>query len=276
MRHRGHSAVSSKILTVALCGVAIAAGCSRNTPSTGGAASDPAPETSGDPPLPMRAVPQSVETFTDPFRAARRHMVDRQIRDRGIVDPRVLAAVTRVPRHEFVPPDQQDRAYEDRPLSIGHGQTISQPYIVAYMTEQLELAGDERVLEVGTGSGYQAAVLAEVAAEVFSIEIIPELAEDARRDLARLSYENVHVRTGDGYRGWPEHAPFDAIILTAAPDHVPEPLVEQLAVGGRMILPIGRGLQELMLIERTASEVRRRRLLGVRFVPMRGQAEEGR
>ena len=167
-------------------------------------------------------------------------MVREQIAGRDVRDPRVLAALAHVPRHELVPDEMREYAYEDRPLPIGHGQTISQPYVVAYMTEQLRLRGDERVLEIGTGSGYQAAVLAELAREVYSIEIVEELGERARADLARLGYSNVHVRVGDGYRGWPEQAPFDAIIVTAAPGHVPQPLIDQLAVGGRLVLPVGR------------------------------------
>jgi protein-L-isoaspartate(D-aspartate) O-methyltransferase len=209
----------------------------------------------------------------DSFDAARERMVREQIAARGIDDPRVLEAMRRVPRHEFVPLQSRDHAYADGPLPIGQGQTISQPYIVALMTDVLKLSGGERVLEVGTGSGYQAAVLAEMGVDVYSIEIVPELAERARADLERLGYGKVHVRTGDGYRGWPEAAPFAAIIVTAAPDHVPEPLVDQLAVGGRMVLPVGRWLQELMLITREEDGIHRERLTGVRFVPMRGEAE---
>jgi len=212
-------------------------------------------------------------TPPDAWAEARERMVREQIAGRGILDPRVLAAVAHVPRHELVPVEMREQAYEDRPLPIGRGQTISQPYVVAYMTEQLRLRGDERVLEVGTGSGYQAAVLAELAREVYSIEIVPELGERARADLARLGYSNVHVRVGDGYRGWPEHAPFDAIIVTAAPGHVPQPLIDQLAVGGRLVLPVGDFEQELLRIERDATGIRREHLIGVRFVPMRGEAE---
>ena len=208
----------------------------------------------------------------DAFADERSQMVDRQLATRDIRDPRVLSAMRKVPRHELVPEPQRERAYRDSPLPIGHGQTISQPYIVALMTQLLELDGSERVLEIGTGSGYQAAVLAEIAREVYSIEIVPELAARARADLARLGYENVHLREGDGYRGWPEHAPFDAIVVTAAPDHVPEPLVEQLAVGGRLVLPVGRFHQELMVIKREADGVVRERSVAVRFVPMTGEA----
>jgi protein-L-isoaspartate(D-aspartate) O-methyltransferase len=190
------------------------------------------------------------------------------------VDARALAALRAVPRHEFVPEAQREHAYEDRPLPIGHGQTISQPYIVAVMSEALELDENERVLEIGTGSGYQAAVLGELAREVYSIEIVAPLAERAKVDLARLGYDNVHVRQGDGYRGWPEQAPFDAIVVTAAPDHVPQALVDQLAVGGRLVIPVGRGVQELLRISRDEQGVHEERLLGVRFVPMTGEARE--
>jgi len=193
---------------------------------------------------------------------------------RNITSTRVLAAMDKVPRHEFVPERLRSAAYEDYPLPIGCGQTISQPYIVAFMTEQLELHSKDRVLEIGTGSGYQAAVLAELAGEVFSIEILSELAERAANDLARLGYANVHVRTGDGYYGWPEHAPFDAIIVTCAPEVVPGPLAEQLGEDGRMIIPIGpSGCQELVLLHKYKGQLERRSVLPVRFVPMTGQAE---
>jgi len=210
------------------------------------------------------------------FEQARERMVSEQIEARGVRDARVLAAMRRVPRHEFVPFGQRAYAYEDRPLPIGHGQTISQPYIVAVMSEALELDGSEKVLEIGTGSGYQAAVLAELAAEVYTIEIVEPLAERAADDLKRLGFEKLRVRAGDGYRGWPEAAPFDAIIVTAAPDHVPQSLVDQLAVGGRMVIPVGRMFQELVLITRDEQGVRHEDLLAVRFVPMVGEAEKKR
>jgi protein-L-isoaspartate(D-aspartate) O-methyltransferase len=200
-------------------------------------------------------------------------MVARQIVARGVKDPAVLAAMRRVPRHLFLPNPNAAAAYWDGPLPIGHGQTISQPYIVAFMTEALGLRGGETVLEIGTGSGYQTAVLAELARAVFSLEIVRALAERADRTLRELGYTNVHVRAGDGYRGWPEHAPFDAIVLTAAPDHVPQPLLDQLAVGGRMILPVGKFFQKLTLIRRTAKGYERATLLPVAFVPMTGEAE---
>ena len=204
----------------------------------------------------------------------RESMVRGQIEARGVGDERVLAAMRSVPRHEFVPVEQRPFAYQDRPLSIGWQQTISQPYVVAAMSEALELDGNEKVLEVGTGSGYQAAVLAKLARQVFSIEIIEPLAQRARADLARLGYSNVRVRGGDGYAGWPEEAPFQAIIVTAAPDHVPKPLLDQLAVGGHMVLPVGRSVQELVRITRTSEGYERERMFGVRFVPMTGRAEE--
>jgi len=200
-------------------------------------------------------------------------MVEEQIEARGIKDSLVLAAMRKVPRHLFVPERYRSEAYADHPLPIGYGQTISQPYIVAYMTEALRLKGGEKVLEIGTGSGYQAAVLAEIADSVFTIEIIPELAESARERLRRLGYKNIFVLCGDGYRGWPEHAPFDAIIVTAAPDHIPGPLVEQLKVGGRMVIPVGSVYQELFLVVKTERGVEKRPLLPVRFVPMTGEAQ---
>ena len=206
----------------------------------------------------------------------REQMVERTIAARGVEDPRVLDAMRAVPRHRFVPEELRSRAYEDRPLPIGHGQTISQPYIVAFMTEAVAPRPGDRVLEVGTGSGYQAAVLDELGARVFSIEIVEPLAERAARDLAATGYD-VAVRAGDGYRGWPDEAPFDVILITAAPDHVPAPLLEQLAPGGRLCLPVGaeHGLQELRLITKAADgTLTERSLLPVRFVPMTGEAQE--
>jgi protein-L-isoaspartate(D-aspartate) O-methyltransferase len=201
--------------------------------------------------------------------SARRHlMVERQIEGRGIRDPRVLTAVRKVPRHRFVPPNMQDAAYEDSPLPIGFGQTISQPYIVAYMSEVLQIAPHHRVLEIGTGSGYQAAILGELAKEVYTIEIVPELGERATRTLADLGYTNVHVRIGDGYLGWPEHAPFDRVMVTAAPDHVPQPLVDQLGVGGRLVLPVGRLDQWIRILTRTPERVVEETTIPVRFVPL--------
>ena len=190
------------------------------------------------------------------------------------LDPKVLEAIGRVPRHRFVPAAQRPHAYEDRPLAIGHGQTISQPYIVGFMTEALGLRGGETVLEVGTGSGYQAAVLAEIAARVHTIEIVAPLAEEASRLLKHLGYANVEVRAGDGYQGWPEAAPFDAIMVTAAAPRVPEPLKQQLKDGGRLILPVGDEWQELVVITRRGDRFEEKRVLPVRFVPMTGKVRQ--
>ena len=213
----------------------------------------------------------------DPHAAARRRMVEEQILRRGVKEARVLRAMRRVPRHLFVPESARARAYEDGPLPIGEGQTISQPYIVAFMTEALEVGPDDRVLDVGTGSGYQAAVLAEIVKEVFSIEILDRLAADATRRLADLGYRNVTVRAGDGWFGWPDKAPFDAILVAAAPEEVPPALIDQLKPGGRLVIPIGgTGLadaQNLLRITRTADGSRREMLLPVRFVPMTGEAD---
>jgi protein-L-isoaspartate(D-aspartate) O-methyltransferase len=202
---------------------------------------------------------------------AREHMVVRQIEARGVRDRRVLDAMRAVPRHEFVPQDQRRYAYEDRPLPIGFNQTISQPYIVAFMTELARPQPGDKALEIGTGSGYQAAVLSELVEKVYTIEIVEPLATEARQTLERLGYDNVTVRTGDGYAGWPEHAPFDVILVTAAPDHVPQALVEQLEPGGRMVIPVGPvfDVQELLVLEKDATgRVRRRSVLPVRFVPL--------
>lgn len=202
-------------------------------------------------------------------------MVDSQIEGRGVSDPATLAAMREVPRWEFVPADLRNRAFEDNPLAIGEGQTISQPYIVAYMTEALKLEAGDRVLEVGTGSGYQAGILGVIAADVYTIEIIPSLAEDARETLERLGYDNVHVLVGDGYGGWPEEAPFDAIIVTCAPDHVPQPLLDQLADGGRLVLPLGgRYPQMLKRYTKSGDTFEEEDLEPVLFVPMTGEAQE--
>ena len=215
----------------------------------------------------------SAVAVADSFAFQRQAMVERQIEARGIEAPTVLAAMRKVPRHRFVLPGAVSLAYEDHPLPIAAGQTISQPYIVAYMTDAAGIAPTDKVLEIGTGSGYQAAVLGEIAREVYTIEIIPELAEGARQILAELGYANVHVRAGNGYLGWPEQAPFDAIVVTAAPDEVPRALVDQLAVGGRMVVPVGTGNQDMMIIERTPRGVIERRTIPVRFVPMTGKPE---
>jgi protein-L-isoaspartate(D-aspartate) O-methyltransferase len=197
-------------------------------------------------------------------------MVEQQIAARGVKEERVLGAMAKVPRHEFVPPDEIDQAYDDHPLPIGFGQTISQPYIVALMTELLEVEPGEKVLEIGTGSGYQAAVLAELTDRVYTVEIIPELARAAAHRLDRLGYEDVTVRTGDGYLGWSENAPFDAIIVTAAPDHVPPPLLQQLADGGRLVIPVGPpgGYQTLWRITERGGQTFSENVTGVTFVPL--------
>jgi protein-L-isoaspartate(D-aspartate) O-methyltransferase len=210
------------------------------------------------------------------FNIARQAMVEEQLLPRGITNDRVLTVMRKVPRHEFVPMTFRAHAYDDRPLPIGFSQTISQPYVVAFMTEQLEPKPTDRVLEVGTGSGYQAAVLAELVKEVYTVEIIKELAQRAEADLHRLGYTNVHVRAGDGYLGWTDAAPFDAIIVTCAPENVPPPLVAQLKDGGRMIIPVGaRGFQQLVLLRKEGERLETRAVLPVRFVPMTGKAERG-
>ncbi|MCR4412504.1 MAG: protein-L-isoaspartate(D-aspartate) O-methyltransferase [Thermoguttaceae bacterium] len=207
----------------------------------------------------------------------RRDMVEYQLRARDITDPRVLEVMGRVPRHRFVSEEQQRRAYEDHPLPIGHDQTISQPYIVALMTQLAAPKPGDRALDIGTGSGYQAAILAELCKEVYSIEIVQPLAETAKKRLAQLGYRNITVRSGDGYRGWPEHAPFDVIVLAAAPNHVPQPLIDQLAPGGRLVLPVGGYPQQLTLITKQADgTVRRRTIAPVMFVPMTGEAQRQR
>jgi len=210
----------------------------------------------------------------DSFSRERSKMVDEQIVRRGVVDTLVLAAMRKVPRHEFVPEAYRNYAYADEPLPIGDGQTISQPYIVALMTETLNINKDSRVLEIGTGSGYQAAVLAEIAEEVYSIEIIESLATRASETLERLGYKNVKVKCGDGYRGWPEEAPFDAIIVTAAPGHIPQPLIDQLRVGGRMSIPVGDAYQELIVVTKKEKGITKQDIIPVRFVPMTGEAEK--
>jgi len=204
----------------------------------------------------------------DVFEKRRYTMVDDQIIARGIVDPKVIEVMRRVSRHLFVSERMQKHAYEDRPLPIGFNQTISQPYIVAFMTEAVHLTGDERVLEIGTGSGYQAAVLAEMAKEVYTVEIVEGLAKQAEQRLKDLGYTNIVVKHGDGYKGFQEHAPYDVIVVTAAPQEVPNELISQLKIGGRMIIPIGSFFQELYLITRTPTSINKSNLLPVRFVPM--------
>jgi protein-L-isoaspartate(D-aspartate) O-methyltransferase len=206
--------------------------------------------------------------------AQRQAMVEQQIEARGISDPATLAALRTVPRHEFLPMRLRSEAYADYPLPIGHGQTISQPFIVAFMTEAIRPQAGEKILEIGAGSGYQAAILAQMGAEVYTIEIVEPLAEMARQTLERLGYKNARVKSGDGFRGWQEHAPFDAIIVTCAPDKIPAPLVEQLRDGGRMIIPVGSGMnQELVLLRKTGDKIEKQSVLPVRFVPMTGEAQ---
>lgn len=203
-------------------------------------------------------------------------MVLRQLEARGrdIKNPNVLRAMREVPRHEFVPPEVRRLAYQDRPLPIGHGQTISQPYIVAFMTEALSPKPTDRVLEVGTGSGYQAAVLSALVKEVYTIEIVEPLARRAEGALARLGYKNITTRVGDGYKGWPDRAPFDAVIVTCSPNHVPRALIDQLKEGGKMIIPVGeKWSQKLYLLRKEGDGVKQTAVLDVRFVPMTGEAE---
>jgi protein-L-isoaspartate(D-aspartate) O-methyltransferase len=226
--------------------------------------------------LPALATPPKTVP-DDPFAPERHRMVEEQIKARDVKDAAVLAAMEAVPRHLFVPLSERAEAYADHPLPIGRGQTISQPYIVALMTELLAVGKQSRVLEIGTGSGYQAAVLSRVAGAVYTMEIVPSLGEEAGGTLAEMGYSNVHVRVGDGYKGWPEEAPFDAILLTAAPAHVPEPLLAQLKPGGRMVLPLGTVQQELLVLtKRPDGTVETRNVLPVRFVPMTGEAQSRR
>ncbi len=204
------------------------------------------------------------------FASRRAEMVGRQIEGRGVADPAVLEAMGAVPRHCFVPPEFRALAYDDRPLPIGHEQTISQPYMVARMTELLALSPGQRVLEVGTGSGYQAAVLDRMGVDVYSIEILEPLGRKAGQLLGELGYRRVKVKIGDGYQGWPEHAPFDGILVTCAPTHIPEPLKEQLAEGGRMVIPVGEiyGHQRLFLLRKVKGRLEQEKIFDVRFVPM--------
>ena len=235
------------------------------SPGTNGAGSAGGPPASGSP----------AGGASDPYAPQRVRMVEEQLRRRDITDPRVLDVMRRVPRHLFVPESERRLAYADGPLPIGYDQTISQPYIVALMTELAHPRPDARALDIGTGSGYQAAVLAELVQEVYSIEILCPLADEARVRLDRLGYRNIEVRCGDGYRGWPEHAPFDVIILAAAPDHIPQPLIDQLAPGGHLVLPVGEYDQELVDVEKRADgTVIKRNVIPVRFVPMTGESEK--
>jgi protein-L-isoaspartate(D-aspartate) O-methyltransferase len=226
--------------------------------------------------LPLFGVTPPAGDAASDFAAAQARMVELDLKGRDIQDPRVLKAMAKVPRHYFVPPALRHLAYADRPLPIGSDQTISQPYVVAFMTQSLGLKGHEKVLEIGTGSGYQAAVLSEVAKSVHTIEIVQDLARTARDRLAMLGYTQIQVRAGDGYQGWPKEAPFDAIVITAAPDHIPQPLVDQLKVGGKMILPLGpqNQAQSLVLLTKLkGGKLKRDVIMPVRFVPMTGEAQ---
>jgi protein-L-isoaspartate(D-aspartate) O-methyltransferase len=213
----------------------------------------------------------TVQQQADRYELMRERMVRTQIMDRGLSNPLVIAAMKKVPRHLFVPKEYLDEAYNDYPLPIGYGQTISQPYIVAYMTDVLRPAKGMKALEIGTGSGYQAAVLAEIVDKVYTIEIVPELAKESAVLLKKLGYENITCRYGDGYKGWEEHAPFDLIIVTAAAEAVPQPLVDQLAEGGRLVIPVGKpnAVQELQLITKRKNRIETKRLTFVRFVPFK-------
>jgi protein-L-isoaspartate(D-aspartate) O-methyltransferase len=217
--------------------------------------------------------PASSAVAPDSYAAARQRMVETQMMTRDITDPEVLAAMQKVPRHLFVPPEDVDRAYGDHPLPIGYGQTISQPYMVAAMSQLLDVKPGDKILEIGTGSGYQAAVLAELTDQVYTVEIIEELAESAAARLRELGYTQVHIKNADGYFGWEEYAPYDAIIVTAAPDHIPQPLVKQLKEGGRLVIPVGPqgSLQTLWLVEKKGDQVLSRQVMGVVFVPLTGK-----
>ena len=217
------------------------------------------------------------QTSAREFAVERERMVKEQVAMRGVTDERVLRAMRKVPREQFVPEQMRGQSYSDGPLPIGYDQTISQPFVVAFMTEKLGLRPTDRVLEIGTGSGYQAAILAELAAKVYTIEIVEPLGKKAAQTLQRLGYKNVQVKIGDGYQGWPEHAPFDAVIVTCAPDHVPQPLVEQIKEGGRIIIPVGpAGDQTLYLLEKKNGRLEQRNVLPVSFVPMTGEASRPR
>jgi protein-L-isoaspartate(D-aspartate) O-methyltransferase len=220
------------------------------------------------------AAPPAARAQVD-AKALRTRMVAEQVAGRGIDDPRVLAAMAEVPRHLFVPDADLATAYADRPLAIGYGQTVSQPYVVALITSLADLDAGDRVLEIGTGSGYHTAVLSRVAGQVFSIEIIEPMAREAARRLARLGAPNVELRVGDGYQGWAEQGPFDAIVLTAAPPKIPQPLIDQLKVGGRMVVPVGGTIQDLQVLTRTPEGLEKRTVIPVRLQPMTGQVREG-
>ncbi|MEQ1827558.1 MAG: protein-L-isoaspartate(D-aspartate) O-methyltransferase [Pirellula sp.] len=248
--------------------------CSRNTIDNATLTGN-VPNVQGLNASPKNKMNEQISSEKDPWSRDRLDMVEQQIRRRGIRDERVLDAMKRIPRHLFVPENLHSQAYDDCPLPIGYHQTISQPYIVALMTELVKPQPSDRALDIGTGCGYQAAVLSELVKEVYSIEIVEPLAEQARSRLKRLGHHNVEVRFGDGYQGWPEKAPFQIIVVAAAPDHVPQPLLDQLALGGRLVIPVGSYSQELVLIEKSLEgALKRTRIAGVAFVPMTGTAEE--
>ena len=227
--------------------------------------------------LALAACSDAQPPATGDLTAQRLAMVDQQIAARGITDPATLEAMRTVPRHDFLPMRLRNEAYMDYPLPIGHGQTISQPYIVAFMTETIRPQPGEKILEIGAGSGYQAAILAQMGADVYTIEIVEPLAEMARQTLERLGFKNIRVKHGDGFHGWPEHAPFDAIVVTCAPDKIPPDLVAQLKDGGRMIIPVGGGMeQELVLLRKEGGKIEKQSVLPVRFVPMTGEAQNPR
>ncbi|MDJ0679327.1 MAG: protein-L-isoaspartate(D-aspartate) O-methyltransferase [Xenococcaceae cyanobacterium MO_167.B52] len=213
-------------------------------------------------------VPDKPKTTTDQFEVERKQMVQTQLRDRRIQDQRVLAAMSKVPRHEFLDSWSQDLAYSDRPLPIDYQQTISQPYIVAYMTEAANIAPSDQVLEIGTGSGYQTAILGEIARQVYSVEIIPQLAKKARDTLTHLGYKNIEIKIGDGYEGWAEHAPYDAIIVTAAPKYIPHALIKQLKINSKMVIPVGTWHQDIVVLTKKENDIVIEKTIPVRFVPM--------
>jgi protein-L-isoaspartate(D-aspartate) O-methyltransferase len=211
----------------------------------------------------------------DGFELLRQGMVEQQLKQRGITQPEVLAAMSQVPQHLFVPDSLREQAYADQPLALGQGRTVYQPYVVALMTHLLDLKRGDKVLEIGTGSGYHAAVLSRIAREVYSIEIVEPVASQASKRLSVLGYHNVEVRVGDGYRGWPEKAPFDAILLSAAPAQIPKPLLDQLREGGKMVAPVGGFFQDLQVITKTADGLEKRTIIPVRLSPMKGKAQNG-
>ncbi len=273
-----HSYISRKLIPLILTSLLLFACQTRESQpeSTISVTNPPTQEltpTSIEPTPEPTPTPNPVLVEDEKFTVLRSQMVADQIAPRGIADPSVLDAMRTVPRHKFVPDDMVEQAYEDHPLPIGYGQTISQPFIVALMTQTLEPKPGQRILEIGTGSGYQAAVLAELDVEVYTIEIIPELAEQATKRLEDLGYTNVHTLNADGYFGWEEFAPFDAVIVTAAPDHLPQPLANQLVEGGRLVIPIGPVgfVQTLWLFEKESGELQATNLGGVSFVPFTGE-----